>query len=63
MVGQQVWWGRGLAAVAVLALAGCSVIDEVTSTAETDGKPSVSASASAGTGGGAADSTDRKSVV
>ncbi|WP_335933167.1 HNH endonuclease family protein [Streptomyces sp. PTD5-9] len=57
MVGQQVWWGRGLAAVAVLALAGCSVIDEVTSTAETDGKPSASASASAGTGGGAADST------
>ncbi|MEU3655310.1 HNH endonuclease family protein [Streptomyces sp. NPDC032161] len=53
MVGQRRWWGRGLATVAVLAVAGCSVVDEAASPATTDGKPT--ATASAGSGGGRAD--------
>ncbi|MFI9626087.1 HNH endonuclease family protein [Streptomyces sp. NPDC052042] len=53
MVGQWRWWGRGVAAVAVLAVAGCSVIDEALAPATEDGKPS--ASATTGAGGGRAD--------
>ncbi|MFJ8273767.1 HNH endonuclease family protein [Streptomyces sp. NPDC094154] len=54
MAGQRVWWGRGLAAVTVLAVAGCSAVDEAASPGAADGKPSVSTSVSAGAGGGQA---------
>ncbi|MGW1926025.1 GmrSD restriction endonuclease domain-containing protein [Streptomyces massasporeus] len=52
MVGQQGWWGRSLAFAAVLAVAGCSTVDEAAPPTDTDGKPSVSASAGAGGGQG-----------
>ncbi|MDK1349204.1 HNH endonuclease family protein [Streptomyces sp. 378] len=57
MVGQQGWWGRSLALVAVLAVAGCSAVDEAVSPTDADGKPSVSASAGAGGGQAADDGT------
>ncbi len=52
---QQWWWGRGLAAVAVLAVAGCTAIDDPAAPEASDAKPSLSASASAGAEGGEAD--------
>jgi len=54
MVGQQGWYGRGLAVVAVLAVAGCTQFTEGSSSASSDGKPSDSSSAVPG-GGQAAD--------
>lgn len=50
-MGRQQWWGRGLAVVAVLAVAGCSALDDAASTGAGDGNPSVSSS---GVEGGAA---------
>ncbi|MFF9220783.1 HNH endonuclease family protein [Streptomyces viridosporus] len=57
MTGRRAWWGRGLALVAVLVVAGCSAVDEAASPSPAgDGKPpaSASVSASAGAGGGRA---------
>ncbi|MCZ0978753.1 HNH endonuclease family protein [Streptomyces diastatochromogenes] len=50
MAGQRGGWGQALAAVAVLAVAGCSAVDQAAPPAARDGKPS--ASAGAGAGGG-----------
>lgn len=55
MAGRRVWWGRGWALAAVLAVAGCSALDEAASPSPAgDDKPPASASASAGAGGGRA---------
>ncbi|MFJ1673154.1 HNH endonuclease family protein [Streptomyces bottropensis] len=52
---QQQWWGRGLAAVAMLAVAGCTAVDDTAFDGAQDTKPSASGS---GAGGGqAADDT------
>lgn len=50
MVRQQNWWGRGLAAAAMLAVAGCSAGGEGARSTGTDGKPSTPASPGAGGG-------------
>ncbi|MGA6171358.1 HNH endonuclease family protein [Streptomyces sp. NPDC012600] len=52
MTRRQNWWRRGLAAGAVLALAGCAAIEDATTPEPADGKPSASASGSASTGAG-----------
>lgn len=53
MVGQWVWWKRGLAVAAVLAVAGCSAVDEATSGRTADAKPpTASAAEPSGAGGG-----------
>lgn len=44
---QQYWWGRGLAAVTVFAVAGCTAIDDPAAPQPSDAKPSASASAGA----------------
>ncbi|MDI3403646.1 HNH endonuclease family protein [Streptomyces cavernicola] len=47
-MGRQQWWGRGLAVLAVLAVAGCSPTGGTAAPDATDGKPSASSSASDG---------------
>ncbi|WP_408997350.1 hypothetical protein [Streptomyces acidiscabies] len=55
MVRQQWWRGQGLAAVAVLAVAGCGAVDDPAASRASDAKPSVSSSAGIGVPGGEAD--------
>ncbi|MEV5081598.1 HNH endonuclease family protein [Streptomyces sp. NPDC056159] len=45
---QKLWWGRGLAAVTMLALAGCTVTNDAVDSKASDAAPSVSAGAPGG---------------
>ncbi|MFP3987093.1 HNH endonuclease family protein [Streptomyces sp. E11-3] len=53
VMGRQQWWGRGVAALALVAVAGCSAADGAASDGANDGQPSVSSSGA--DGGEAAD--------
>lgn len=46
MRNQRRWWGRGLAAVAVIAVAGCSAVGDESAQEPRGGEPSASSSAS-----------------